>query len=125
MGSGKVDAPRTPERVSPHVVLNVVLESGERLPCLVDRTTWIPVRGVETFALDELSAQRAPLEQVFRFLRRGGKQSQRFQPHSENELASLRRELSPKTEAGQDWFFPKGFFYRHAQLRNWLMVETG
>ena len=45
MGSGKVDAPRTPERVSPHDrSWNVVLESGERLPCLVDRATWIPVR---------------------------------------------------------------------------------
>ena len=25
-------------------VLNVVLDSGERLPCLVDSATWIPVR---------------------------------------------------------------------------------
>jgi integrase len=227
MGSGKVDAPRTAERVSPHVVLNVVLESGERLPCLVDRTTWIPVRvgtrwavryrryrvqsstlesnlrvlgriyewarrsagvdlddqltsgnslttrqiesmvlyfhtrgegaeavvggdagtldhhvsvaenflkwaldsdnrgGVRTLTLEELSAQRAHLEQVFRSLRTGTKQSQRIQPLSEQELASLRRVLAPKTEAGRDWVFPKGVFYRHAQLRNWLMVETG
>ena len=198
--------------MSPHVVLTVVLESGERLPCLVDRTTWIPVRvgtrwavryrryrvqsstlesnlrvlgriyewadvvrrsiwtitspaatvsipvrssrwfctftreakalrplseampersiitlsvaenflkwaldsdnrgGVRTLTLDELSAQRAHMEQVFRSLRTGTKQSQRIQPLSEQELASLRRVLAPKTEAGRDWVFPKVFF---------------
>ena len=212
--------------MSPFVVLTVVLESGERLPCLVDRTTWIPVRvgtrwavryrryrvqsstlesnlrvlgriyewaeriggldlddyltsgsslnarqiesmvlyfrtrgqgtetvvgsdpgaldhhlsiaenflkwaldsdnrgGVRTLTLEQLSAQRAHLEQVFRSLRTGTKQSQRIQPLSDQELASLRRTLAPKTESGADWVFPRGVFYRHAQLRNWLMVET-
>jgi len=44
MGTGKLDTHRSPRKMSPHVVLTVVLESGERLPCLVDRATWIPVR---------------------------------------------------------------------------------
>jgi len=213
--------------MSPHVVLTVVLESGERLPCLVDRATWTPVRvgtrwavryrrhrvqsstlesnlrvlgriydwagriggldlddhltsgnslnarqiesmvlyfrtrgqdaetvvgsdpgaldhhlsvaenflkwaldsdnrgGARTLTLDELSAQRAHMEQVFRSLRTGTKPSRRIQPLSEQELASLRRVLAPKTGCGRDWVFPKGVFYRHAQLRNWLIVETG
>jgi hypothetical protein len=29
---------------APFTVLNVVLDSGERLPCLVETATWIPVR---------------------------------------------------------------------------------
>jgi len=65
------------------------------------------------------------MEQVFRSLRTGTKPSERIQPLNEQELASLRRVLAPKTECGRDWVFPKGVFYRHAQLRNWLMVETG
>ena len=226
MVTEKLDTPRSPGEMSPYLVLTVVLESGERLPCLVDRSTWIPVRvgtrwavryrryrvqsstlesnlrvldriyewaeriggfdlddhltsgsslnarqiesmvlyfrtrgqgtetvvgsdpgaldhhlsiaenflkwaldsdnrgGVRALTLEELSAQRAHMEQVFRSLRTGTKQSQRIQPLSDQELASLRRILAPKTEAGGDWVFPRGVFYRSAQLRNWLMVET-
>jgi integrase len=206
------------------VVLTVVLESGERLPCLVDRGTWIPVRvatrwavryrryrvqsstlennlrvlghvydwaegvggldlddhltsgksltarhvesmalyfrtrgkgsetvvgidpgvrdhqlsvaenflkwaldsdnrgGVRTLTLEQLALQRAHLEQVFRSLRIGARPCQRIEPLSESEVAALRRVLAPEPSGG--WVFPKGVFYRHTQLRNWLMVET-
>jgi len=225
MGTGKMNTPRSPGRVSPYVVLNVVLESVERLPCLVNRPTWIPVRvgtrwtaryrryrvqsstlennlrvlgriydwarnigrfdlddyltsgqslnarqmeslalyfrtrgegaetvvgadpsaldhhlsvaenflkwaldsdnrgGARTLTLEELSAQRTHSEDVFRSLRTGTRPCQRIRPLSEQEVASLRRVLTPKAESGGDWVFPKGVFYRHAQLRNWLMVE--
>lgn len=32
------------ESLSPFCVLHLVLDTGERLPCLVDRETWLPVR---------------------------------------------------------------------------------
>jgi hypothetical protein len=35
---------RKDARLGPFTVFNVVLESGERLPCLVESATWIPVR---------------------------------------------------------------------------------
>jgi hypothetical protein len=44
MLAGKVDTPQSRRRPSSLVVLIVVLESGERLPSLVDRATWIPAR---------------------------------------------------------------------------------
>lgn len=43
MATGKMDTPRSPREMPPYVVLTVVLEFGERLPRLVDRTNWIPV----------------------------------------------------------------------------------
>ena len=33
-----------PEVVSPFCVIRLVLDTGERLPCLVDQETWLPVR---------------------------------------------------------------------------------
>jgi len=44
MDAAKVDTAQNRREISSLVVLTVVLESGERLPCLVDRSTWIPVR---------------------------------------------------------------------------------
>jgi hypothetical protein len=32
------------DTAAPFTVLNVVLDSGERLPCLVETVTWIPAR---------------------------------------------------------------------------------
>lgn len=226
MQAAKVDTRQNQSRPS-LIVLTVVLESGERLPCLVNRVTWIPVRvamrwsvryrryrvqsstlesnlrtigriyewaesvagfdlddyltnghtlssrhiesmalyfrtrgeiadaivaadpsvldhhlsvaenflkwaldsdnrgGVRGLSLEELSTERAQIEQLFRSLRIGGKPSQRIQPLSESEVEALRRVLAPKEERTADtWMFPKGVFRRHAQLRNWLMVET-
>jgi len=36
---------------APFTVLNVVLDSGERLPCLVETATWIPVRVATRWAV--------------------------------------------------------------------------
>jgi hypothetical protein len=36
---------------TPFTVLNVVLDSGERLPCLVETATWIPVRVATRWAV--------------------------------------------------------------------------
>ena len=36
---------------APFIVLNVVLDSGERLPCLVETATWIPVRVATRWAV--------------------------------------------------------------------------
>lgn len=35
----------------PFTVLDVVLDSGERLPCLVESATWIPVRVATRWAV--------------------------------------------------------------------------
>ena len=225
MATTKLDAPENQPRVSPRFVLKVLLESGERLPCLVDRVKWIPVRiatrwavryrryrvqsstlennlrvlsrvydwaeavagfdlddhltsgktlttrhvesmvlyfrtrgdsseafvgsdpgvldhqlsvtenflkwaldsdnrgGVRMLTLEQLALHRAHLEQVFRSLRTGTRPCQRIQPLGESEVAALRRVLVPKESSG-GCVFPEGVFYRHTQLRNWLMVET-
>lgn len=39
------------EGVFPFCVLHLVLETGERLPCLVDRDTWLPVRLATRWAM--------------------------------------------------------------------------
>jgi hypothetical protein len=44
MEPAKVDTLRTRRVASSRVVITVVLESGERLPTLVHRATWNPVR---------------------------------------------------------------------------------
>src|ERR1700677_1279811 len=36
---------------APFTVLNVVLDSGERLPCLVESATWLPVRVATRWAV--------------------------------------------------------------------------
>jgi len=36
---------------APFTVLNVVLDSGERLPCLVETATWIPARVATRWAV--------------------------------------------------------------------------
>src|SRR5712691_2448406 len=223
MAASKVDTAPIRKAASLYAVLNVVLESGERLPCLVERATWIPVRvatrwavryrryrvqastlehnlralgrvydwarvchgfdlddhltsggvlsarqieslalyfrtrgrdsetivgrdpgaldhevsvvenflgwaldsdnrgGTQTRTLEELAAQRTHLQQLCRSLRTGARPSERIQPLSEQDLAAIRRVLSPKQESGQEWSFPEQVFYRHARLRNWLI----
>src|SRR5260221_8070667 len=39
------------EVVSPFCVLRLVLDTGERLPCLVHRETWLPVRLATRWAM--------------------------------------------------------------------------
>lgn len=39
------------ESVSPFFVLRLVLDTGERLPCLVDKETWLPVRLATRWAM--------------------------------------------------------------------------
>src|SRR5258708_31720046 len=39
------------ECVSPFCVLRLVLDTGERLPCLVDRETWLPIRLATRWAM--------------------------------------------------------------------------
>ncbi len=39
------------DRTAPFTVLNVVLDSGERLPCLVESMTWLPVRVATRWAV--------------------------------------------------------------------------
>src|SRR5260370_40773355 len=46
-----VDVRKDDAKRSPFTVLNVVLESGERLPCLVESATWIPVRVATRWAV--------------------------------------------------------------------------
>jgi integrase len=40
----KTEASKVAATTAPFTVLNVVLDSGERLPCLVESSTWLPVR---------------------------------------------------------------------------------
>ena len=72
MLTAKLDASENRRRVSPRVVLTVVLESGERLPCLVDRGTWIPVRVATRWAVRyrRYRVQSSTLENNLRVLGR-------------------------------------------------------
>jgi integrase len=80
--------------------------------------------GFRTLTLEELSTQRAHMEQMFRSLRTGSRPCHRIQPLSESELAALRGVLAAKEEPLGKWVFSSRIFRRHAQLRNWLMVEA-
>src|SRR5258708_26626817 len=48
------------ERLSPFCVLRLVLETGERLPCLVERETWLPVRLATRWAMRYRRYRRQP-----------------------------------------------------------------
>ena len=205
----------------PFTVLNVVLDSGERLPCLVESATWIPVRvatrwavryrryrvqsstlannlrvlarvyggrgrcagydldnhltqgqafrnreieslvstlratadghaldtgafdqhlaviedflkwsldsenrgGRSVLSLEQLTAERGRIEQVFRSLRVGARPSARIEPLEDAEIEAIRRAIGPRRDSGGQLSFPE-VFSSHARLRNWLMFEV-
>lgn len=205
----------------PFTVLNVVLDSGERLPCLVESATWIPVRiatrwavryrryrvqastlannlrvlarvygwarecagydldnhltqgqtfrnreieslvgslrvkadshtldtgafdqhlgVIEDFlkwsldsenrggrcilSLEQLTAERQRIEEIFRSLRVGARPSTRIEPLEEAEIEAIRRAIGPRRGSGGQLSFPD-VFSCHTQLRNWLMFEV-
>ncbi len=211
----KVTAP------TPFTVLNVVLDSGERLPCLVDSATWLPVRvatrwavryrryrvqsstlannlrvlarlylwaresakydldshltqgqalrnreieslvsslrvageghsldtgafdqhlaviedflkwsldsenrgGRSALSLEQLTAERGRLEQLFRSLRVGARPSTRIEPLEDAEIEAIRRAVGPRSDPDGHLSFPAAFS-SHARLRNWLMFEV-
>jgi integrase len=211
----------TVARPSPFTVLNVVLDSGERLPCLVESTTWLPVRiatrwavryrryrvqsstlannlrvlarvyrwatesagydldnhlaqgqafrnreieslvstlraaadghaldtgafdqhlaviedflkwaldsenrgGRSVLSLDQLTAERGRLDQLFRSLRVGARPSARIEPLEDMDIEAIRNAIGPIRAPGSHLSFPP-VFSRHARLRNWLMFEV-
>jgi integrase len=211
---GKVETP------APFTVLNVVLSSGERLPCLVESATWLPVRvatrwavryrryrvqsstlannlrvlarvyrwarenagydldnnltqghslrnreieslvstlratadshaldtgafdqhlavienflkwsldgenrgGRTVLSLEQLTAERGRLEQLFRSLRVGARPSARIEPLEDADIEAIRRAIGPRRDSGGRLAFPEVFSSR-ARLRNWLMFE--
>ena len=211
----------TVARPSPFTVLNVVLGSGERLPCLVESTTWLPVRvatrwavryrryrvqsstlannlrvlarvyrwaresagydldnhltqgqalrnreieslvstlrgtadgyaldtgafdqhlaviedflkwsldgenrgGRTLLSLEQLTAERSRLDQLFRSLRVGARPSARIEPLEAKDIAAIRDAIGPRRDSGSHLSFPEAFS-SHARLRNWLMFEV-
>src|ERR1035437_2353326 len=201
---------------APFTVLNVVLDSGERLPCLVESATWHPVRvatrwavryrryrvqsstlannlrvlarvyrwaqgtagydldnhltqgqtlrnreieslvstlrattdghaldtgafdqhlaviedfvkwsldsenrgGRSVLSLEQLSAERARLEQLFRSLRVGARPSARIEPLEDVDIEAIRHAIGPRRDPGGHLSFPE-VFSSHARLRNW------
>ncbi|HEV2173818.1 MAG TPA: tyrosine-type recombinase/integrase [Nitrospira sp.] len=208
-------------RSSPFTVLNVVLGTGERLPCLVQSTTWLPVRiatrwavryrryrvqsstlannlrvlarvyrwakesagydldnhltqgqalrnreieslastlrstaddhaldtgafdqhlsvvedflkwsldsenrgGRSVLSLEQLTAERGRLDQLFRSLRVGSRPSARIEPLEDKDIEAIRHTIGPIHGAGSQLSFPP-VFSPHARLRNWLMFEV-
>src|SRR5437660_711570 len=82
---------------APFTVLNVVLDSGERLPCLVESATWLPVRVATRWA--------------------------RIGPLEDADIEAIRRASGPRRDSGGRLAFPE-VFSSHARLRNWLMFEV-
>src|SRR5260370_11908073 len=69
---------------APFTVLNVVLDSGERLPCLVESATWLPVRVATRWAVRyrRYRVQSSTLANNLRALPRAYRWAQRTAVHA-------------------------------------------
>ncbi len=133
----------------PFCVLRLVLDTGERLPCLVDRETWLPARVATRWAMRyrRYRVQSSTLADNLRILgllytwartsggfelddhltagkiRMGVRPSERMEPLEEQEIVSIRQTIGPMREGEGSWVFPRSVFAEHTRLRNWLMFE--
>jgi integrase len=74
-------------------------------------------------SLEQLTAERQRIEEVFRSLRVGARPSTRIEPLEEAEIEVIRRAIGPRRGSGGQLSFPD-VFSSHTQLRNWLMFEV-
>jgi len=74
-------------------------------------------------SLEQLTAERQRIEEVFRSLRVGARPSARIEPLEEGEIEAIRRAIGPRRGSGGQLSFPD-VFSCHTRLRNWLMFEV-
>ena len=78
--------------------------------------------GRGALSLEQLTAERSRLEQLFQSLRVGARPSARIEPLEDSEIQTIRSAIGPKCDSGGRLSFPE-IFSSHARLRNWLMFE--
>jgi integrase len=78
--------------------------------------------GSNALTLEQLTAERGRIEQMFRSLRVGARPSERIEPLEEAEVGAIRRAIGPQRGPDGGLSFP-AVFSAHARLRNWLMFE--
>ena len=79
--------------------------------------------GLSALSLEQLTAERNRLDQLFRSLRVGARSSDRIEPLEDGDIGAIRKAIGPERGSGGQLAFPK-VFSAHAALRNWLMFET-
>jgi integrase len=79
--------------------------------------------GLSARSLEQLTAERNRLDQLFRSLRVGARSSDRIEPLEDGDIGAIRKAIGPERGSGGQLAFPK-VFSAHAALRNWLMFET-
>ena len=73
-------------------------------------------------SLEQLTAERGRLYQLFRSLRVGARPSARIEPLEDTDIEAVRLAIGPRRDSG-GMSFPDAFS-SHARLRNWLMFEV-
>lgn len=80
--------------------------------------------GKSHLSLTQLNDERTHLRNLLRSLRISGRNAQRIQPLTDEEIDSVRKVIGPLQTAAGNWTFPPGGFSPQTALRNWLMFET-
>jgi integrase len=78
--------------------------------------------GRSVLSLEQLTAERGRLDQLFRSLRVGARPSARIEPLEDTDIEAVRLAIGPRRDSG-GMSFPDAFS-SHARLRNWLMFEV-
>lgn len=79
--------------------------------------------GRSVLSLDQLTAERSRIEQLFQSLRVGARPSARIEPLEATDIEAIRHAIGPIRAPGSHISFPEAFS-SHARLRNWLMFEV-
>jgi integrase len=79
--------------------------------------------GSNVLTLEQLTAERGRIEQMFRSLPIGARPSERIEPLEAADVEAIRRAIGPKRNPGGELSFP-AVFSAHTRLRNWLMFEV-
>ena len=80
--------------------------------------------GLSRLTLEQLTAERAQLDYLFRSLRIGARPSERMEPLEEQEISQIWKVIGPTCETQGRWVFPEHIFSEYTRLRNWLLFET-
>jgi hypothetical protein len=79
--------------------------------------------GRSVLSLEQLTAERGRLEQLFRSLRVGARPSARIEPLEDADIDAIRQAIGPRRDSGGHTSF-REVFSSHARLRSWLMFEV-
>jgi len=81
--------------------------------------------GLSAFTtLEQLTSAYTQLEMIFESLHIGANPSQRIEPLTDEEIATIRGAIAPTQNDNKEWVFPKSAFSKHTRLRNWVMFEV-